>query len=189
MGNDGNKLRSVYFQEYNRRNHTHYGEDGRPVVRYDGGVSTNGRRYVNKWDAWAEVITSNGLDIAEYVMAAFQAESIREPSDLVNSERLERYKTALDSGADVVDSWDAQERQLETQVKMRLLTGDSRERAILFVLHNKVIPVSPLVRYAVGKLNKVDVEEFREDAYQQYLAHKVWYDRQCPERIPEEFRC
>lgn len=183
----GDNLRNIYFEKYNETNHTRLGL--KPIPRWDGGTGPDGRKYTRKWDKWAEAVESKNLDLREYVTAQFQRGNlITGPEDLFNTSMINSYCDVKRNSKEFEQRWNTQEQILLAQIKLREKLGDSRDRAVRFVLKDKSLQVTPLVRYAFGLLNNYVVEEYRDEARAQYLKQKCWYDAQCKNRIPKEFK-
>lgn len=183
----GDKLRNIYFEKYNEVNHTRLGL--KPTPRWDGGTGPDGRKYTRKWDKWASLIESKNLDLIDYVNAQFQRGNlISSPEDLFTEAMINSFCDVKRNSREFEQRWNTQEQILLAQIRLRERLGDSRDRAVRFVLRDRSLQVTPLVRYAFGLLNNYIVEEYRDEARAQYLKQKCWYDAQCQDRIPKEFK-
>lgn len=184
---EGDILRALWFENYNLKNHSNKGHT--PIPEYDGGTDPAGRRHTRKWDDWAAAIRNAGLDITEYVTAAFQGLSPSKPQDIVSQKAMSEFVARKAESKELRISWDSQEKQLIACVKLKQKVGKSMADAVDFALKNRAIPVDALVKYVFAIRNGRPADYLRDEARQVYLSKKIWYDRQVPERIPQEFKC
>ena len=188
MTEAGELFRQTYFTLYNSINGTHLGTT--PIVKWDGGVAPNGRKFTCKWPKYAEKLLASGLDIEDYLTFVMSHFDIQDPAYTLADSYIRKYLAECGTVARLRTRWDREDEALAREVHMEMLLGYSREDSFLYVLLGKHVHVSPLVRYCFGCRNGYGdrMGELELEAYQEYLKYRLAYNQCCSDRIPQKWR-
>lgn len=190
MNQEAELFRRVYYDLINAKNNTYYGH--KKYARYDGGVSSDGRRHNAIWPKLAAKLVDQGIDIEDYLEEIVPRKEIHRPHDAVKDEYIREYlQDTTKNRSDVLALWTEEEKLLLKNIQTNRMLGDTQDVAMRRAISDPALTVSPLVRYCFARLNGYSdaiSASLANDAMEQYKRSKRVYDKVCPDRIPEWWR-
>jgi hypothetical protein len=188
-------VRALYVANYREfRGDPHYGRE--PIPQWDGGENQFGRRCQPIWPKIAKKFVEIGADPISFIRALFWNRGADNkpfaPTYLLSTEAVARYRTyQLQVTEDARNDCqrDLQTVQGEVRFVMRGLSWEY-QRALRYVLLNKTIRVSTIVRYCLAAkegLHEVTAR-FHDQALLQYVFQQDILNVACGELIPASFR-
>ncbi len=188
-------VRALYVANYREfRGDPHYARE--PIPQWDGGENQFGRRCQPIWPKIAKKFVEMGVDPISFIRALFWNHGADSkpfaPTYLLSTEAVARYRTYQQQAAEDARN-DCQRDLLTVQgevcVVMRGLSWEYA-RALRYVLLNKTVRVSAIVRYCLAAregLHEVTTH-FHDQALLQYVFQQEIINAACGDLVPASFR-
>jgi hypothetical protein len=186
-------VREIYCMYY--RNIARKPDYGlKPMPRWDGGETADGRRCKSVWPQVATTIVRCGADPLNFIHAQFTGViggKVPRPNQLHNEAAVMRWENQKETEKEQTKNRIASDLNQISLRMMPLVTNLrwDKAKALNYVLRDQNCAISPLVRYcAAVKASLPIAEQLREHALCQYFVLAATYDQVLGNHIPQELR-
>ena len=185
VGLTNEEIRRAYFQVMSLfKGNGEYGK--RKIPRWDGGVDKYGRHYKCVWERIKKFLEAHNCDdVYGFIWANVSAVGPKcYPTMLYNDSAWDRYiEYKISAENQVIQQYRTNYVMFRTLLA-KLLERTSPESAVLIIVKDPTVGLSPLFKVIVAETFGISPLEVPESVYNaaafQYLKAKGFYDRHWP---------